>query len=384
MTKIRVGFCSLWDARDPNQYSGYASSIYHALRAQDADLVDIFPLPQQPRAVDWARKLAAKAGGRFHHWDREPVLLDRLARVIERRCRETKVDLLLAPSSIPLTRVDLGIPKVFTTDQVFPSLLGTYVKAPSARYRQLGLEQERAALAGATAAVFPSAWAIEEAVARCGGDPAKLHLIPWGANLPREPDESEVERLIERRQARNGALRLLFVGREWARKGGELVLATLAELDRRRVPAVLTIVGAVPPGSLPPNVTVLSFLDKTTPEGARRFGEIMAESQLLFVPSRAEAYGQVFCEAAAYGMPVLSTAVGGIPSIVEEGVTGFLLPSDATAPAYADCIQAIIDLPDLAVVARAARRRYRERLNWHVFAARLNDLLSDCAARRHL
>lgn len=380
MRPLRIGFCSVWDAGNPHLYSGYAYSIRRALRARALELVDIFPLERPPTALDRALRLAARATGRFHHWDREPALLDALAREVERRCQEARPDVLLAPSSIPLTRVDPAIPKVFTTDQVFPSLLGSYVARPAARYRRLGMAQERTALAGAAAAVFPSAWAIEEAVAHCGAERAKLHQIAWGANLARLPSEPEVEGFLAMR-ARDTTCRLLFLGREWQRKGGDIVLATLAELQRRQVPAQLTIVGTTPPTRLPAQVTVIPFLDKTDPSGASRFDRLLARSQFLFVPSRAEAFGQVFCEAAAYGLPVLSTAVGGIPSIVESGATGFLLSPAAPPAAYADAVAGAMQQPAiLARMGAEARRRYRGRLSWEAFAAALEPVLTACAA----
>lgn len=308
----RVGFCSLWDARDPTTASGYAFSMRRALLDHGCQLVDIAPVEPRPRPIDWARKLSARVTGRFYHWDREPDYMERVAAIVDRRCRDERLDVLFAPSSLPLTRVRATIPKMFATDQVFPALLEGYVRPPAGRYARLGLEQERAALADANVASFPSAWAVDQAVTRCGATRDRLLLIPWGANLAAEPSDEEVARFLERRRRRRPCS-LIFIGREWQRKGGDAVVATVRELERRGTPCRLVIVGTEPPEPVPASTVVIPFVDKRRPDHARLLSTLLAEAHFLFVPSRAEAYGQVFCEAAAFGLPALSSRVVASP-----------------------------------------------------------------------
>jgi glycosyltransferase involved in cell wall biosynthesis len=372
----RVGFCSLWDPLDPNQWSGYAFSMRQALLEQSCELVDIAPVDPGPRPIDWARKHSARAAGRFYHWDREPAYLERVAATIDRRCRDERLDVLFAPSSLPLARVRATIPKAFATDQVFPTLLEGYVRSPARRYVRLGLEQERAALVGANLVSFPSAWAVDQAVTRCGAARERVLLIQWGANLAAEPSEEEVAGFLERRR-RDRPCNLVFIGREWRRKGGDVVVATFRELERRGMPCRLAIVGTQPPEPVPASSIVVPFLDKRRPDHARRFFTLLAEAHFLFVPSRAEAYGQVFCEAAAFGLPALSNRVGGIPSIVVDGETGFLLTPGSPPVAYADTIEgALADRERYASIGSRARARYRAVLNWQAFGERLTAALA--------
>ncbi len=378
-TGLRVGFCCGWDPRDPNAWSGYAWSMRRSLMERGCDVVDIAPVDPLPRSIDWVRKAAARAAGRFYHWDREPAHLERMAAVIDGRCREERPDILFAPSSVPLTRVGTGIAKAFATDQVFPSLLHGYVRPPVGRYASLGLEQEREALATASFASFPSTWAVDQAVATCGADAGRTFLMPWGANLASEPTDDEVGHFLETRRHRRPCS-LVFIGRDWRRKGGDIVLSTVHELERRGAPCTLTVIGTQPPGSLPRGTQVIPRLDRTRPEQGRLFASVMGKAHFLFVPSRAEAYGQVFCEAAAYGLPVVSTRVGGIPSIVADGETGFLLPPGSGPGAFADTIvRALADPEDCARIGLAARARYRDTLNWRAFGACLAAALEAAA-----
>jgi glycosyltransferase involved in cell wall biosynthesis len=259
---------------------------------------------------------------------------------------------------------------------VFPALLEGYVRPPAGRYARLGLQQERAALTDASVACYPSAWAVDQAVTLCGACRERTVLIPWGANLVAEPSEAEVAAFLERRR-RHRPCSLVFIGREWRRKGGDLVVATVRELERRGTPCQLVVIGTEPPEVVPRSTVVLPFLDKRRPDHARRFWTLLAEAHFLFVPSRAEAYGQVFCEAAAFGLPALSNRVGGIPSIISDGETGFLLPPGSRPEAFAQAIEHALGDPErYAGMGLAARARYRAVLNWRAFGERLAAALA--------
>ncbi|MBK7946173.1 MAG: glycosyltransferase family 4 protein [Flavobacteriales bacterium] len=82
----------------------------------------------------------------------------------------------------------------------------------------------------------------------------------------------------------------------------------------------------------------------------------------------------MFCEAAAYGLPVLATRTGGVPTVVEEGRTGLLFPLDAEGQQYADAIQGLLaDSARLTAMRRAARGRFEHVLNWEAFVQAMLD-----------
>jgi glycosyltransferase involved in cell wall biosynthesis len=104
-------------------------------------------------------------------------------------------------------------------------------------------------------------------------------------------------------------------------------------------------------------------------------------AHLVFVPSRAEAFGITFCEAAAYGVPSLTSDVGGIPTIVREGLTGFSLPAESAPEAYADRIVTCYGDRDRYVeLGRSARRYYDRALTWDAYGKGLVGILQQCRA----
>jgi glycosyltransferase involved in cell wall biosynthesis len=89
-----------------------------------------------------------------------------------------------------------------------------------------------------------------------------------------------------------------------------------------------------------------------------------------------------FCEAAAHGLPSLTSNVGGIPTIVRDGSTGYTLPSDAPVSAWADLLSRDVDDPAAyRAMARASRADCEARLNWDAFGRRLLAILERVVAQ---
>jgi glycosyltransferase involved in cell wall biosynthesis len=207
-----------------------------------------------------------------------------------------------------------------------------------------------------------------------------VHVIPFGANVD-APDERTVRAQIEARTF--DQLRLLFVGRDWYRKGGDIVLATCEELRRRGVAVRLDLVGLLRvPELLPPYAQSHGLLDRKEPGQRRRLEQLFAQAHFLFVPSRAENYGMVFCEAAAFGLPSIATRIGGIPSIVRDGQSGFMLPAQATPQDYASTLESLLSDPSYyRMMSRTSLNDYKTRLNWTAFAGSVLAVLHGLSER---
>lgn len=375
--KPKLAFVSQWNAASPNVESGYPYSMRRQLQKR-FDVIDVFPLALPGERLWLPVRAGYKLAGRYHHPMREPSLLKRLAQRIEGALRAVKPDLVFAPSSLPMSFVETPRPWVYATDQLFCDFVETYIRRPSARFRRLGHEQEARALANAACASYPSDWAAHSAVRHYGGDPSKIAVIPWGANLPREIPEDDVSAAIAQRPF--DCCRLVFIGRDWGRKGGDILAATVAELNRSGLKTHATVIGCRPPDLPRAQFTVHPFLDKGDPVQFARFCAIMLNAHFLFLPSRAEAYGQAFCEAMAFGVPVIGSTVGGIPTIVRDGETGFVRPPETPAREFALLIRETLTTPErYAEIARNAREDYRARLNWDSFGRRLGDTITALA-----
>ncbi|WP_332125931.1 glycosyltransferase, partial [Escherichia coli] len=66
-------------------------------------------------------------------------------------------------------------------------------------------------------------------------------------------------------------------------------------------------------------------INKNNVEEYQKFIDVLSNADILLLPTIAECYGMVFCEAAAYGLPVVATDTGGISSIQINERTGILI-----------------------------------------------------------
>ena len=122
----------------------------------------------------------------------------------------------------------------------------------------------------------------------------------------------------------DAAPRFLFVGREWERKHGPLLLRAFARLRAEIPDARLDLVGGHPPVSAP-GVTGHGPLALDRPDEAARVSALFGAATCFVMPSEVEPFGLAYIEAAVAGVPSIATSVGGAGTIVAEG-TGLLVP----------------------------------------------------------
>jgi glycosyltransferase involved in cell wall biosynthesis len=170
---------------------------------------------------------------------------------------------------------------------------------------------------------------------------------------------------------------------EWGRKGGDIAFETLLELEKLGVNSELVVVGCVPPRQFRhPRLHVVPFLNKNLDRDRQVFHEILLTSDFLLLPTRAEAYGIVFCEASAFGLPSISTDTGGVSGVVTEGKNGYLLPPEARGVEYAGLIASLFaDKKKLSSLVTSSRAMYDTRLNWDVWGRQMYKILARLATR---
>ena len=172
-----------------------------------------------------------------------------------------------------------------------------------------------------------------------------LDLATWSrATSPRSP----------------GPLRVLAVGRLLPLKGFDVLVEAISLLAKRGVAAEARIVGdGEAAGDLAALVDARGLRDRVRLDGARSSIEVRDAmrdgADVIAVPSRKDRLPNTIAEAFACGRPVVATPVGGIRELVEEGVTGLLVPPD-DAVALADALARLAVDPNLGPKLGAAGR----------------------------
>ena len=182
---------------------------------------------------------------------------------------------------------------------------------------------------------------------------------------------------------------ILFVGRIQPLKGPDVAIRALAELGRSD--AVLLIVGGAsgPEGDseaarahqLVSELGLESQVQFVPPQPHHILSTYYRAADVVVVPSRSESFGLVALEAAACGIPVVASAVGGLQSLVDDGETGFLIP-ERDPVLFAAAIGRILDDPLLAASMAVAAAARAKRYTWSFAAARLRRLYADLTVRQ--
>jgi glycosyltransferase involved in cell wall biosynthesis len=210
-----------------------------------------------------------------------------------------------------------------------------------------------------------SNWAADS-LRRQGVPNARIRVLPPGIDLDqwRPPPGG--------RSAGEGPLRLLFVGGDFVRKGGDLLLAAMLTNLRGRCELDIVTRDAVEPVS-----GVRIHRAEPNSEVLRR---LYAAAELFVMPTRAECFGISTIEAMASGLPVIVGNVGGVSDIVVHQETGWRIePTPAAlARAIEDALAARERLPAMGKQARVdAEARFDGRRN----DGRIIDLLLGETAR---
>jgi glycosyltransferase involved in cell wall biosynthesis len=293
----------------------------------------------------------------------------------QNRIHAAAPDVVFAPAGSNFAwKVAPGIPLVYASDATF-RLIENYhpdFRRLSPRARAMTETLERRTIARADLVLYPTDWAADSAVKDYGADPARVHVVPWGANLTNPPDRPST---IGPRKA--GPCRLLLIGSSWEEKGADIALATLVELQKRGLQAELVICGCTPPGALKQEgVRTIRYLNKQDRAQCCELKQLYREADFFLLPTRADCYGIVFCEAAAYGVPSIAPATGGVPYVVRDEETGILLSPVSTPADYAAAIFNLFkDEGRFKRLKQSSRDAFETRLNWQSWAQRVSQLI---------
>ena len=231
----------------------------------------------------------------------------------------------------------------------------------------------RQAFQAATALVAWSEWARRSLIDDYGVDPTRISVLAPGAH--RAYFNVGQQRLSGSSRDGRSPVRLLFVGGDFARKGGpELIEAVHGFGDA----CELDVVSNAAIGTTQPNVRVHHGVRPNSPELLSLF----SQSDVFVLPTHADCLALVLMEATAAGLPVITTEVGALPEAVLPGVSGLTVPPGDIAALRA-AIEALVSDPSRRVrMGHAAHALARHKFDATRNNATLLDLVVQSAQHR--
>jgi glycosyltransferase involved in cell wall biosynthesis len=333
-------------ADEPSVESRYAPVTFY----EPGGLLERLPLPSYVRAAYRAR-IQVKRG--LHGWPPDVLLWN------------TQKPAMFCPDLL------LQIPSVICTDvtpRQYDELGDAYGHGADGR-GPIGAAKHLAAkrIFGLARHLAPwTQWAAESLAHDYGVPWEKITVVPPGTDLTRfHPVASKPSEI-------DGRVRLLFVGGDFERKGGDTLLNWFksSSLANRCILHLVTT-AQVEPG---PNVYIhrLSQSDEA-------LTRLYAEADVFVLPTKAECFGIVLTEAMGAGLPCVSCPTGGVPEVVEHGASGLLVPPD-DASALGEALETLVT--DKGLRRRLGQRGREEaeaRFDCRVNLGRLVGLLKEAA-----
>jgi glycosyltransferase involved in cell wall biosynthesis len=251
-----------------------------------------------------------------------------------------------------LKRAGLGVVSCYTPHG------GSLHYSPTSVTGAIYMQLERRLGRTTDALVFESAYSAARYAAQVGPPACAAQVIPNGLGV----DDFTAPRTSA------DAADFLFVGELRRLKGVDVMLSALARVREVR-PVSAIIVGVGPDAAAFKDETARLGLDNVVSfRGAMPARQAFELGRALVVPSRAESFPYIVLEAAAAGLPILATNVGGIPEIVSGTDTALLPPEDADALA-----QAMMDVLDHPAAAQANALRLRQVIGRRFTVAAMAD-----------
>jgi glycosyltransferase involved in cell wall biosynthesis len=365
---------AMGDPEDPAAKSGWPASTLAALRKTVARVAAISDTPEHgsARAALLAGALLGArpsdlrrpALGKERLWvvgkASRPYALARARAVNAQLAGDAPVDGFIQNGGDYLGPA--GLPMVTYQDSTVVQASGAY---PWAHLRGLSrreiaglVRRQRAAYESAAGCCTFSHWVADSIISDYGIAASKVHVVGLGSNASFSDADTGAREW--------STPRFLFVGSDWARKNGELVLDAFAAVRQQHPDATLDLVGGHPRVALK-GATGHGLLAMGDPSGRARLTALYGRATVFVMPSVHEPAGTVYIEAAAAGIPSIGTSNGGAATCI--GDAGYVV--DPAVPK--ELVDAMLTLCDPGAAARlgALGREHATQFTWHKVAERL-------------
>lgn len=377
---MNIAYVTTYDAQDLRQWSGtpYFMSQHFERAAVTVDYIGSL-ITQLPPAFRLAR-----AWKRIVHGQKESARFNiaankYYAHQVSQRLKNSSAQAIVAPQVNPIAYLDCQQPLVLWTDALYAGLLGFYPPSNnlSAISVQQGNEVTAECLSRCRLAIFSSEWAARSAIELYGTAQEKVKVVPYGANMECHHTQADIQEMLKLRSPK--LVKLLFIGKQWDIKGGDIVFRIAQGLHAAGQAVELNFVGCYPPGndSIPAYIKCHGFISKRG-DGMALMSKLFRESHFIVAPSRADCCPMVLAEGNAFGLPGLTTYVGGITTAIKNNRNGMTFSREAPIEQYCDYIIHLMDdYSQYEALALSSFHEYSTRLNWQVAIQHVKSLIQE-------
>lgn len=384
----KIAFVSEFDSDDISQRSGVPYFIANGFRELGHEVIQISRFGNKRKLAHriwngilvsfFNKLLKGKFGYINNQWSAE--FLRNYAVQAKEKLDGLEYDFVFSPESHTIAYLEVDKPIVFWRDATFENLLDYYEAYSNMHPISVnqGHQSEIQAIKKTTLAVYTSKWAVDSAKKHYNASAEQIAIIERGANFQHIPSAESVSEWIIQKLS-SPVLKILFIGADWKRKGGDIAFELALQLNNNGIATELHAIGGIPKNELPKFEWFkhYGFLKKETVEGTELLQELYTTCHFFVMPSLAENFGIVYAEASAYGMPSVGFETGGVTTAIKEGKNGFLFPINTSVVIMANKLQECwIQKDEYKLILENSRKEFETRLNWKTNCKRLLDALN--------
>jgi glycosyltransferase involved in cell wall biosynthesis len=367
--RLKISFVTQFDPLQKENNFVPARFLAESLRVHLGDIVFCGPLQTRiNKILILKKKIYEKVFHKNYRIEREAVIGRQYARQIEKKIKESKADIIFSWSTIPVAYLKTNIPVFICIDAAFASIIDFYeeytdLAAPCIRDGNI-LEQKAFDLAKLV--FLSSEWAAKTIPIAYHVDTKKLKTVSRGANLTNNIEYAAIKNYRQSQIRECCHLLFLASAEGWKRKGGDIACSIVNELNKMNLKTKLIICGDVPlEQPLSGNIQVIPYLRKYIPEEECRLKDLYMDSDFFLLPTRVDFTPNVIAEANMFGTPVIATDITGIPSMVQDGINGFLFSKDDAPTIYAEKIKEVyMNKTAFQQIRDNSRQMYETIMNW--------------------
>jgi glycosyltransferase involved in cell wall biosynthesis len=375
----RIAYLTETSPDDKHAWSGTVHYIYEALKNEGHFVIPLGP--KQPKFIGFICKvinqLSLKILNKRFDYRHSKIYSKEFGRLFANELKNINYDIVVACGGTEYVAYLKSTKPIFIiVDRTIEGALGYHsILSNLLKFsKNQSIDTDKKAMLESSKVFFSSDWAADHAKKYYNLPNSKTCVLPFGANLDSIPDKEIA--LVDRDLT---TVKMLLIGTYWFNKGADIALNALNHLIKNNINATLTIVGCLPPNqSNQKGLTIIPFVDKNSKEGIKQLWELYLSHHFFILPTRFDCTPIVFCEASAFGLPILAANTGGVAGHIFEAKNGYLINYEDMGMAYAEKIMSIIKSPNEYKKLRISTRRcYDDQLNWTIWANKITEEISN-------
>ena len=243
---MRILYVASYDVSDLKGGNGIDHFKLGALQAAGCKVERLSPIIIEPPSRDIVSRGILKLRRVLTSDDnvvRKKRLLQKVGDAIAAHPLHAKADAIVSPNHFDISFYRGSLPVFFWTDATYSNMVSMYPHAQreSERMKSFEHQVQKRAIDRAMGAMWASRYAMNAAISDYGADPNRQFVTRFGLNLPRSIQPAEFEEILSKRDHRT--IRLMFIGFDYKRKGLDIALRAVVELNNMGVPALLDTIG---------------------------------------------------------------------------------------------------------------------------------------------